>query len=79
MQHDLQDQWRALVAEHQCAQEALTRAHQALNDRIGEAKAGGKNLRPLPEFLDANERAGEAVAKARRAMDRFKKEHPEVA
>ena len=78
MQHDLQDQWRALVAEHEAAQAAVTQAHQALAKRIEQARTPTKGLRPLQEFMEANDRAAEAAMKAKRAMERFKREHPEV-
>jgi hypothetical protein len=78
MQHDLNDQWRALLADQQGAQAAAARARQELTRRIEQARAGAKGLRPLPEFLEANERAAEAVVKAKKAVERFSKEHPEV-
>jgi hypothetical protein len=78
MQHDLQDQWRALQAEQRAAEEAFARAHEALAKRIEQARGGGKDLRPLPEVMQAKDRASEALADARASVERFRKLHPEV-
>lgn len=77
MQHDLQDQWRALQAEHQAAEEAFARAHEALARRIEQARTGQKAPRPLPEVMQAKDKAAEALADARQAVERFRKLHPE--
>jgi hypothetical protein len=77
MQHDLQDQWRALQAEHQAAEAAFTQANEALLKRIEQARGGEKNLRSLPEFMQTKDKAAEALLDARRAVERFRKLHPE--
>ncbi len=78
MQHDLEDQLRALLAEHSAARDADNSAREALAGRIQAARERQKTARPLQEFLEANDRAGAALGQAERALQRFRKAHPEV-
>ena len=78
MQHDLEDQLRALLAEQQAAREAADRAREALLRRIQASREGHKAARPLQDFLAANDRAGEALTQANQALERFRKAHPEA-
>ncbi|MDB5805985.1 MAG: hypothetical protein JWN73_3307 [Betaproteobacteria bacterium] len=78
MQHDLKDQLRALKADHQSALDAANSAREALLRRIQAAKDGQQAMRPLQEFLLANDQAGAALTRARHALERFAKAHPEV-
>jgi hypothetical protein len=78
VQHDLQDQLRALLADQLAAQEAADRARSALAKRIQAAREQQKTVRPLKEFMEANDSATEALNAARKAVERFRKLHPEV-
>ncbi|HEY4374395.1 MAG TPA: hypothetical protein VGN52_20910 [Burkholderiales bacterium] len=78
MQHDLTDQLRALRADLQAAEEKASRARFDLTQRIQYARAGAKEMRPLKDFLEANDRANGALHDARRALERFKRLHPET-
>lgn len=79
MQHDLEDQLRALQADHQAALDASNSAREALLRRIQAAKNSQQSVRPLQEFLLANDQASAALTRARQALERFAKAHPEVS
>lgn len=78
MQHDLTDQLRALKADLQAAEEKAEKARTNLHQRIQFARAGAQNLKPLKDFLEANDHAAAAVHEASRALERFRKAHPET-
>jgi hypothetical protein len=78
MQHDLEDQLRALLADQRAAQDAANQAREALAARIQAARDGRKTDRPLKAFLEANDRATEALTRATQALERFRKAHPDA-
>lgn len=78
MRHDLTDQLRALRADLQAAEEKATRARADLTQRIQYARAGAREMRPLKDFLEANDRANTTLHEAQGALERFKRLHPEA-